>query len=89
MPSLSAELQSVEWLDGATQPAPGVRFVGRSSHEALGEWAMQLTAVVLATYTSGEAGSTDMEVLAHLCGHSPRQAEEFLDRLVASRSPAA
>ncbi|WP_327433069.1 SRPBCC family protein [Streptomyces sp. NBC_01236] len=39
MPSLSAELQSVEWLDGATQPASGARFVGRSSHESLGEWA--------------------------------------------------
>ncbi|MFF7889659.1 hypothetical protein ACH40F_54385 [Streptomyces sp. NPDC020794] len=30
-----------------------------------------------------------MEVLARLCGHSPHQAEEFLDRLVASRSLAA
>lgn len=29
------------------------------------------------------------EVLARLCGHSPRQAEELLDRLVASRSLAA
>ncbi|MFF7603413.1 hypothetical protein [Streptomyces mirabilis] len=50
---------------------------------------MQLTAVVLATYTSGAAGSADMEMLARLCGHSPHQAEEFLDRLVASRSLAA
>ncbi|MEU4269859.1 SRPBCC family protein [Streptomyces sp. NPDC026092] len=39
MPRLSAELQSVEWLDGGTRPAPGARFVGRSRHEALGEWA--------------------------------------------------
>jgi hypothetical protein len=30
-----------------------------------------------------------MEVLAHLCDHSPHQSEEFPDRLVASRSPAA
>lgn len=30
-----------------------------------------------------------MELLAHPCGHSPHQAEEFLDRLVASRSLAA
>ncbi|MFE5088700.1 hypothetical protein [Streptomyces mirabilis] len=50
---------------------------------------MQLTAVVLATYTSSAAGSTDMEVLARLCCHSPHQAEELLDRLVASRSLAA
>ncbi|MCX5554564.1 SRPBCC family protein [Streptomyces sp. NBC_00038] len=39
MPSLSTELQSVEWLDPEAQPARGARFVGRSSHEALGEWA--------------------------------------------------
>jgi uncharacterized membrane protein len=39
MPTMSRELQSVEWLDGATQPAVGARFVGRSKHEALGEWA--------------------------------------------------
>ncbi|MET7728379.1 hypothetical protein [Streptomyces mirabilis] len=50
---------------------------------------MQLTAVVLATYTSGAAGSTEMEVLARLCGHSLHQVEELLDRLVASRSVAA
>lgn len=39
MPSMSEELQSVEWLDGATGPAVGARFVGRSKHEGLGEWA--------------------------------------------------
>lgn len=39
MPSLSQELQSVEWLDGVTEPAVGARFVGRSKHGALGEWA--------------------------------------------------
>jgi uncharacterized membrane protein len=39
MPSMSNELQSVEWLDGATVPAVGARFIGRSKHEALGEWA--------------------------------------------------
>lgn len=38
MPGLSAELQSVEWLDGASQPAVGARFLGRSKHAALGEW---------------------------------------------------
>jgi uncharacterized membrane protein len=38
MPALSAELQSVEWLDGANGPAAGARFTGRSKHEALGEW---------------------------------------------------
>src|SRR6202035_1864754 len=38
MPALSSELQSVEWLDGAIGPAAGARFIGRSKHEALGEW---------------------------------------------------
>ena len=39
MPTMSQELQSVEWLGGATGPAVGARFVGRSKHDALGEWA--------------------------------------------------
>jgi uncharacterized protein YndB with AHSA1/START domain len=38
MPTMSPELQSIEWLDGATGPAVGARFIGRSKHEALGEW---------------------------------------------------
>ena len=28
MPGLSQELQSVEWLDGVSQPAVGARFLG-------------------------------------------------------------
>jgi uncharacterized protein YndB with AHSA1/START domain len=39
MPTMSQELQSIEWLDGVTEPAVGARFVGRSKHDALGEWA--------------------------------------------------
>ena len=38
MPGMSAELESVEWLDGARAPAVGARFLGRSRHDALGEW---------------------------------------------------
>lgn len=38
MPELSGELCSVEWLDGATGPAVGNRFLGRNKHDALGEW---------------------------------------------------
>src|SRR3954465_6826455 len=38
MPTMSEELQSVEWLDGATEPAVGARFIGRNKHEAFGEW---------------------------------------------------
>ncbi|QUQ67300.1 SRPBCC family protein [Kutzneria sp. CA-103260] len=41
MPEMSDELQSVTWCDGATGPALGVRFVGASSHEALGAWSTQ------------------------------------------------
>ncbi|MGA9508387.1 MAG: SRPBCC family protein [Candidatus Sulfotelmatobacter sp.] len=39
MPTMSQELQSVEWLDGASEPAVGTKFIGRSKHESLGEWA--------------------------------------------------
>jgi len=38
MPRLSSELQEVAWLDGATGPAAGHRFTGRSAHPAMGEW---------------------------------------------------
>jgi ligand-binding SRPBCC domain-containing protein len=38
MPRLSAELQEVGWLDGATGPQAGRRFTGRSAHPALGSW---------------------------------------------------
>jgi uncharacterized protein YndB with AHSA1/START domain len=39
MPSMSSELQSIEWVDGASGPRVGAKFIGRSKHEALGEWA--------------------------------------------------
>ena len=32
--SLSAEVQDVTWLDGATEAAPGARFRGRNRHRA-------------------------------------------------------
>ena len=38
MPEMSRELQSVEWCDGADGAAVGGKFVGRSKHDALGEW---------------------------------------------------
>ena len=38
MPTMSLELQSVGWLDGATGPELGARFLGRSKHPDLGEW---------------------------------------------------
>ncbi|MEV0912134.1 SRPBCC family protein [Streptomyces hokutonensis] len=45
MPRLSSELQEVEWLDGASAPQPGRRFVGRSSHPDLGSWETTNTVV--------------------------------------------
>lgn len=45
---------------------------------------VRLTSLAVASCTSGEGGSTDMEVLARLCGHSPHQTEELLDRLVTT-----
>ncbi|MFD5861477.1 hypothetical protein [Streptomyces chartreusis] len=49
--------------------------------------ALRLTALVLAalTCTRGEH-STDMDILTRLCGHSPQQTGELLDRLVATRT---
>jgi hypothetical protein len=38
MPTMSQELQAIDWLDGATGPTVGARFAGHSKHEALGEW---------------------------------------------------
>ncbi len=34
----SSELQAAHWLDDATGPVAGARFVGRSWHPAAGEW---------------------------------------------------
>ncbi|PPS77013.1 MULTISPECIES: SRPBCC family protein [Streptomyces] len=45
MPRMSDELHSVEWLDGATEPALGARWVGSSKHEAFGEWSTTSTVV--------------------------------------------
>jgi uncharacterized membrane protein len=45
MPTMSGELQSVEWLDEATEAAVGAKFVGTSKHDALGTWST--TSVVI------------------------------------------
>ena len=34
----SAELQTVEWVDGADRVSVGARFRGRNRHDAFGEW---------------------------------------------------
>ena len=40
----SSEFQGADWLDGATGPALGARFAGRSTHPAIGNW--QTTATI-------------------------------------------
>jgi hypothetical protein len=41
----STELAGAEWTDGADGPCVGARFVGRSHHDAIGDW--QTTCVVV------------------------------------------
>lgn len=38
MPTLSSELQSVQWEQGCGGPRVGARFVGYNEHEAFGQW---------------------------------------------------
>src|SRR5579864_3887125 len=38
MPRLSPELQEVSWLDDATVPAVGCRFLGRNANQYRGTW---------------------------------------------------
>ncbi|GDY30668.1 SRPBCC family protein [Gandjariella thermophila] len=41
----SGEFQGAEWLDGATGPAVGARFVGTNEHPAIGTWQTTSTIV--------------------------------------------
>ncbi|MGV9248961.1 hypothetical protein [Streptomyces sp. NPDC003710] len=51
---------------------------------------LRMTALVLAAHTSTHVHhSTDMDVLARLCGHSAHQTAEPLDRLAATGILAA
>ena len=38
MPTLSDELESVEWVDGAQGPGVGATFAGHNKHKAVGRW---------------------------------------------------
>ncbi|BBX64483.1 cyclase [Mycobacterium saskatchewanense] len=38
MPTLSNELQAVEWADAAGAPRVGARFIGQNEHQAFGRW---------------------------------------------------
>ncbi len=82
-------------LDAAVlDQAPGRRARCRAAHWALrpaplalptAAPALRLAALVLASHSPTEAEhSTDIDVLARLCGHSPQQTAELLDRLVTT-----
>ncbi|HEY2203908.1 MAG TPA: SRPBCC family protein [Pseudonocardia sp.] len=45
MPSMSPELQHVEWQEGTEQACLGARFVGYNSHRSMGEWNTPSTVV--------------------------------------------
>jgi hypothetical protein len=48
--------------------------------------AEHLTALALAAYTTAAGPAPDLATIARLCGHSPQQTAELLDRLVATRT---
>lgn len=41
----SSEFKGAEWLDGATEPALGVRFRGTNEHPRVGQWQVDCTIV--------------------------------------------
>ncbi|MDX3640171.1 hypothetical protein [Streptomyces sp. MB09-02B] len=101
MPVLKPAPVTVYLLDATVlDQAPGRSARRRAAHWALhcvplvppavAPPVLRLTALVLAAHCSGHGGhGTDMDVLARLCGHSPHQTGELLDRLVALRTLAA
>jgi uncharacterized protein YndB with AHSA1/START domain len=46
MPTLSSELQAVEWIEGADRPRVGARFIGHNEHPAFGRWSTTSQIVV-------------------------------------------
>ncbi|MEU1596000.1 hypothetical protein ABZ468_24870 [Streptomyces sp. NPDC005708] len=97
MPDLKSARLEVRLLDAAIlDQAPGRGERRRAAHWALRPTplllppaaapALRLTALVLAAHTSAQVHhSIDMDVLAHLCGHSSYQTAELLDRLTTAR----
>ncbi|MEU6325160.1 hypothetical protein [Streptomyces sp. NPDC047009] len=101
LPDLKSAPVQVHLLDEAVlDQAPGRRARRHAAHWALrpvpllmphtAPPAVRLTALVLAAHTCAQGHHhADMDVLAHLCGHSPHQIAELLDRLTTSRILAA
>lgn len=75
-PGSRARARAAQW---ALRPAPLAVPTARPP-------AVQLAALALASHTSGDTCTTDLDVLARQCGHSPHQTAELLDRLVASHA---
>ncbi|MET8631757.1 hypothetical protein [Streptomyces sp. NPDC004680] len=93
MPDLKPARLDVRLHDAAIlDQIPGRRERRRAAHWALSPLpmllppaappALRLTALALAAHSSGQIfHRIDMDTLAHLCGHSPHQTAELLDRL--------
>ncbi|MGW4198851.1 hypothetical protein [Streptomyces sp. NPDC005004] len=100
-PDLRSAPVEVQVLDPAVQDqAPSRVARRRAGHWALSPYplslrrdtspAMRLVALALAAHLSpGPAHTVEMDVLSRLCGHSPQQTAELLDRLVAARTLAS
>lgn len=74
-----ARARAAQW---AMRPALVAVLAGRPP-------AVRLAALALASHTSGDAGRTDLDALARLCGYAHQQTAELLDRLVASHALTA
>ncbi|QOV33111.1 hypothetical protein IM697_22855 [Streptomyces ferrugineus] len=77
-PSLCARRRAAHW---ALQPSP---FATTAA-----EPAERLATLALAVYTARAIPAPDLATIARLCGHSPQQTGELLDRLVARGSLSA
>ncbi|MGW0424855.1 hypothetical protein [Streptomyces sp. NPDC003015] len=98
LPDLKSAPVQVQLRDATLlEQAPGRRPRRHAAHWALhpaplalpatAPPAVRLTALVLAAHTPAhDRHAVDLDVLARLCGHSPQQTKELLDRLVASRT---
>ncbi|RZB19640.1 hypothetical protein StrepF001_13030 [Streptomyces sp. F001] len=74
-PSPSARRRAAHW---ALRPSPFAAMAAAAPAE-------RLAALVLAAYTTPAGPVPDLATIARLCGHSPQQTGELLDRLVARR----
>jgi hypothetical protein len=79
VPSPRARRRAAHW---ALQPSPFTATATAAPAE-------RLAALALAAHTAATTPAPDLATLAHLCGHSPQQTGELLDRLVARHALSA